>query len=433
MIYLLVISLLLLTIISYAINKKELIAPSFVFSASFLFSSIWAFAFRNEWMLETFHKETFFVITGGVLLFMIVSWIVKHFTKSINKITVNIPTEIKISGVIKFICIIFSIFSIIFILGSVIKAVGYSWNNIFEAIERYDHLSKFSNQGIGISKIATVLRYILIALSYWYLYIFINNIIVSKKTDFASVLIVFLGLIGSMITGGRNGAINIVISSLAFIFLILYKYGKGTINISRKSKIIILMIPVLILVAFPKLTSLVGRNVSTTSTYYLAIYCGAEIKNLDTFISEYGTTINPNKKNMTFRNFNSWMGPKLGYTEPYKYDLPFRSINDYSLGNVYTTFYAYIYDYGYVGMIVLVSIMSIILQSIYEKCKRVKMSNAPNMSILLYGYMFSSIVLSFFSNKFYEQNFNSSLFYCIVLWFIFNRVLIITYKKNNRG
>ena len=425
MIYLLATLLLLLLVLCYFLNKKELIAPSFVFVASFVFSIFWAIAFYDEWKLNTFHYNTFFVIFGGCTIFFVTTFIVSKIMNLFKKKDISTNFEyIYISPFIKITILLFMIFSSFIILKSVITAVGYSWDNIFEAIERFDYISKFSNEFIGISKYANCLRYISGAFTYWFLYIIINNAFNNKKIDILSIMIVLIGMASSMTLGGRNYAVNVIISGISILFMILYKSKGFSSKLSKKTKIAIIMIPILIIMVFPKLTNLVGRSFTTSNTYYLAIYCGAEIKNLDMYLENYESNIVPNKNNMTFISINNWLGPKLGYTQPYKYDLPFRSINEYTLGNVYTTFYAYIYDYGYIGIIILVPLMALILQFVYEKAKNTTLTNQPNIWILIYGYMFSSIVFSFFSNKFYEQNFNITFFYNIILWIIFNKFLL---------
>ena len=434
MLYVLTVLLVVLLLVNYLANKKELIAPSFVFVASFIFSVVWAIAFYDEWNLSTFSFKTLLVIFGGCIIFTLSSSLTKAIINIINKKNDN-KYKIRLISIdvtIKSLTILFILFSTIMTLRSVINAVGYSWSNLFDAIEKFDHLSKFSNQNIGIGKITNILRIIANALTYWYLYILINNIIIRKKIDTLSLIIVIFGMLSSMAIGGRNNTINVVIAGVAILFMLLYKSKGFNLRLSKKAKVAIVLIPALVLVTFPKLTNLVGREVNTTSTYYLAIYCGADIKNLDLFLEEYDRERYADKNNMTFINLNNWLGPKLGYTEPYKYDLPFRRINEYSLGNVYTTFYAYIYDYGFLGLIVLVALMAIILQYVYEKAKRTELSSAPNIWILIYGYMFSSIVLAFFSNKFYEQNFNISFIYNIVLWLIFNKTILLIKVKRKK-
>ena len=92
MIYLLLITLVILLIISYYINSKDIIAPSFIFTLSFAFSAIWAVAYADIWDLDSFSKTTYFVIVGGVLLFIIVSLIIKiifSIKKQQTKIEIN--------------------------------------------------------------------------------------------------------------------------------------------------------------------------------------------------------------------------------------------------------------------------------------------------------------------------------------------------------
>ena len=434
MIYQLVLFLLIATIIAYLLNKKDIVSPSVTFSSSFLFSSIWALAFKNEWSLEAFHLNTFSVIIGGVLVFLVVSLITSvFFSRSNSRKNKGEPKEIEIEGIIKILCILISIASVIVILRSVLHAVGYPWSRIFEAISRFDSVSKFSNTNIGISRFASFLKCLLSALSYWYLYVFVHNAVIAKKIDKFSLIIVIIGFFGSMTGGGRNGAINLVIALIVYLIIIMNKNGTPISAVSLRTKLLLVLIPVVALLSFPKLNALVGRNVSTTGTYYLAIYCGAEIKNLDIYLQEYDYLINPNKNNMTFISINNWLGPKLGYTQAYKYDLPFRRINGNNLGNVYTTFYAYIYDYGYIGVVTMVSLMAFILQWVYEKVKRTSLTSRPSVWILMYGYMFSSILLSFFSNKFYEQNFSINFIYIFILWIIFNKLFLhLKYKRKVR-
>ena len=61
-----------------------------------------------------------------------------------------------------------------------------------------------------------------------------------------------------------------------------------------------------------------------------------------------------------------------------------------------------------------------IAQYMYEICKRVKLKDKPSIPILLYGYMYSSIVLSFFSNKFYENTFTRNALIVIpISWIMY--------------
>ena len=421
MIYLLVICLLIITIIAYVVNNKELTAPSFVFSLSFLFSSIWALAFKQEWLLDSLHLNTFLVIVGGNILFLIVSRFISIFFKKNDKTNMK---DVEVDSFIKIICIIYMILVIILSIRSLLNATGYSWGNILGAVKYYDSVNKFGSEYIGLSKTVFQLRYLSFAFTYWYMYLFDYKILMKKKVDFSYLIIILLGLLSTLVTGARMIGVCMIFAGIGMYLLLLILNKNNGFKISKKAIFRIIAIPVILLFLFPKLTYMVGRNVNTTNTYYLAIYCGAEIKNLDLYLQEYGNSVKTDKHNMTFKNLVDWLGPKLGYKDTYKFDQPFRSINGNTLGNVYTTFYSYIYDYGYMGMIVLVSIMSFICQFVYEKCKSLKELSKPSIWILIYGYIFGTLVLVFYTNRFYEQVFSATFFYSILLWIIYNNVFL---------
>lgn len=147
----------------------------------------------------------------------------------------------------------------------------------------------------------------------------------------------------------------------------------------------------------------VGREVSSYSTLdYLAEYIGAEIPNLNTFLSNTDIPVVRNLPGyMTFATNYGYLGGKLGIDSwVYTFDLPFLQSNGYDMGNVYTTFYAFLYDFGYWGIVPLVAVMAACTQLVFEfAAKRGFLGLACGV---LYGKVASTLLLSFFSNKFYE-------------------------------
>ncbi len=305
-----------------------------------------------------------------------------------------------------------------------------SFDNISETIQKYSKI-KFSDEQVKLPKLVSLARLVTNALSYWFCYIIINNYIAQKKIDFLSILIVILGIISSVILGSRGGAINIILAMIAIYTVIKNKkngYGK---DITKKFILKILIILGVILLTFQMTGSLLGRKSNSKTAIsnmnffdYLSIYCGAQIKNLDTYLQED----NIDNENLywgsqTFVYVIRYFGGKLNWSNSYyALTLPMRKVDGFNLGNVYTTFYPYIYDFGYIGEIILVAIMAIIAQLVYETCRSVTLKSKPKVSILVYSYIFSTIVFSFFSNKFYENIFNKQFLNMILLWYIFNLV-----------
>ena len=142
MIYLLFVFLFLILALSYYIYQKEILAPSFIFSASFFFSSIWAMAYSKRWELGL-HFETFFLLVGGALEFLIVCVATSFFYRNINRqkrITTGIPfVEVGKGKTVGF--IIFQIATIIFTITAKVASIS----SVIVHMRRFFSLSYFLN------------------------------------------------------------------------------------------------------------------------------------------------------------------------------------------------------------------------------------------------------------------------------------------------
>lgn len=427
MIYELLIGLIVLLWVSFLLNRKDILSPSFIFCTSFVFSCIWAVLYSNQWELKL-HLNTFMVIIVGVVTFIFTSFVLKFFfdgTKGNEYINEKIELKkIQLNKWIKVICIAYCVFTIFYTLNAIKNAVNGSWINIVDAINTYRKGNLFLDKKITLPRMVYYTRVLANTLAYWFVYIIINNYLIDKKIDLLSAVIVFLCIISGITTGSRGDAINLILATISISFL-LSRRKRGFFKAIRfKSIIKIIIVGVFFLTIFQKTAILLGRSAKYDHMYYLAIYCGAQIKNLDIFLQENEKIIRTSHNSwgdQTFINAKKWLSPKLGIEDTkYEFDLPFRSVNGMNLGNVYTTFYPYIYDFGYKGLIILVALMAIIVQSVYEICKRRKINKKVDVYIIVYSQMFSLLVTAFFSNKFYEEIFNRSFIYNIILLNVFN-------------
>lgn len=356
MIYELIIILLIFLGISFTINKKDIVSPSFIFCASFVFCNMWALIYKDKWDLNI-KLITFMVIAGGVLEFILVSLFIQVFfsiTKGNKYKTEKVKLQkIEIDNWKDIICLIFCAFSIIYTILSVTNAVNGSIIHFTAAISKYRNLTLFHNKIIPLPRLVTYSRIITNSLVYWYIYVIINNYLIEKKINLIQILIIILGAVSNMTLGGRGGAVNMALAAVPTIYLLLNKrngFNTGRV-LKFKTILIICLLGMIFLMTFQQTARLLGRKTNHDPMYYLAIYCGAEIKNLDIFLRENERIIRNQDDiwgSQTFFNMIKWIGPKLGDKDKnynYQLDLPFRSVNKLSLGNVYTTFYPYIYDF----------------------------------------------------------------------------------------
>ena len=75
----------------------------------------------------------------------------------------------------------------------------------------------------------------------------------------------------------------------------------------------------------------------------------------------------------------------------------------YDIGNVYTTFYQFYIDFGYVGVAILPFSIGVISQITYNKTKIKNNRNILNIYNIVYSYMIYALIFSFFSDKFFEE------------------------------
>lgn len=435
MIYLLLISLSILVIASFYLNDYDAIAPSFLFSASLTSGVAFAAIYAKQWELNL-ATNTFFVILGGVLVFTLVSFGTKSIFSKKQKLQVRedvISIEsYRMSTWKLLLFLMFEVFVIIFTIYYVVVLVDGDFNNITEAIVKFRNINMFSDSQVLLPKILVYSRVAVNAAGFWFSYVLVHNSILQRKIDYLMFAIVLCSMISSFILGGRNGLINILVALVVSYFIVVnLQYGFKS-NLRLKTILQLLGLLILLLFSFEALALLIGRSSfsGTSKLEYLAIYIGAPIKNLDSFLGELGSYDFQNQ-NQTFNHVMNWIGRKFNNPDLiFSLDLPFRTVNNRTLGNVYTTFYPYIYDFGYIGVPILVSIMAMISQGLYEYIKIGDVrKSSPLIRNVVYTYISSSLLMSFFSNKFYEQQFNTAFIQSIIIWFMFNLFFSTKYPE----
>lgn len=422
MIYILLVLLLIILALNFLLNNNDIIAPAVLFSFSFTIAVIFASFYVVKWQLNM-HVNTFFVIFLGVLEFSIVSLIVKWIFSIFDRnqqFNEWHPHEISISSIKLVSVILFEILTIFYSIYSVVKLYNGSMFHFTDAVSQYRNQNLFSTEIVSLPRSVGYVRLVVEASGYWFGYILINNYYLSKKINVKLVVIVLLSGISSYIMGGRNGIITLLIMLICFWFIISNKEKHFAKTVRFKTLLKLVVIGIIALSSFESLAFLIGRGGydNTNGLDYLAIYIGAPIKNLDTFLMRsFNREIGYDSQ--TFIHLVNTIGVKLGLVKrPIKLDLPFQSVWGFSLGNVYTTFYSFIYDFGYKGVGVLIFIMGVLSQVSYELVKRSKKYFSPAISSLIYAFIGNTLIMSFFSNKFYEQIFDPAFFKMVVVWFL---------------
>ena len=428
--HLLLLILLILLFISWLNNNHDIFSPSFIFCSSFIFSSVWAILYQEKWSFDPDYK-TILVVSMGVLFFVIFSSLIHYCMRDNLKSHIK-EDLIKIEQWKYILFILFEIFTIILLAKSVMNATQiHGFSNLSQAIFTYRHNSLNGTLLRTIPGFVNTLRICVSSSGYWFAYFFSLKL-VNKKIPVYETIIILLAMVNSSLLGGRNGIINMIISIIVCYYFIYSRKNNFRLKFKFFQILKIILLFFLILYLFQFVGNILGRNINADVSIidYLAKYCGAPLKNLDIFITS-NRIGDIHGNNQTFIYLVQWIGSKIGMYTDYVLDLPFQSINNFNLGNVYTTFYPYLYDYGYFGEFFLVGFMAIICQFFYESCKK---KNNPNKLIfftVMYAYLFNALVFSFFSNKFYEQYFSLSFLKTLIFWELFDLFFLrIKYKTN---
>ncbi|WP_258927380.1 O-antigen polymerase, partial [Bifidobacterium breve] len=159
-------------------------------------------------------------------------------------------------------------------------------------------------------------------------------------------------------------------------------------------------------------------------------YLSAPMKNLDLAIthgivhSDYWGQLSFKYLYPSFEKFNLVpVGSTYGA-------FPFLSFNGYFMGNVYTTFYALLVDFGFAGCLLAVAIMAAMSQCTYSValCSR----NSYSIAVILYAFISFQLFMSFFSSNFYQNIFNTGFIKFIIPIVLFKYYVSIKSPQENK-
>ena len=425
-IYVLIFMLLLALFMAYKAMDKDLMSPAFLYTAPFCIALLCCVVYADKWSLDL-HLNTFITILFGSILYILVCIFI-HFLYGKRLLRISrrkdnqcIPINVenwKIVLTIVIQCI--SLYVVVDSMRVSLAKYGIS-GNLSLLMYYFRSYSLFSDYSVGISDLAINLRLFSIASCYIWIYVFVNNRILKKKTKNEILLIISfgLGIANSVILGARGEALQLIFALVAIWFFIKRKHNNWKSNIKFKQIIALLSGVLFLLVIFKGTGDILGRSsviASTTSAIdEVAKYFGAEIKNLDLFLNEeHSKPIVFGEQ--TFSVLLTWIDAKYRIGWNINSILKFRRINGISLGNVYTLYAPLIYDFGYVGAMAMIIVMAILSQCLYENVLIEKKSKVINGKIIMNSYILFLLSFSFFGERFFSCILNFSFYKYIIIW-----------------
>lgn len=426
-VYTLLITVLFILICVYSF-VRDFTAPEFLLIAPFWLAICNLVANVDTWDISL-NWNTYNVIVLGICFFLLGSLcsykskfsfvLNKNHPKKKNTI---MPIEVKnwlfwIFAAFELLALIFCVYKIMMVS----RRYGVS-GTLSVLVAGYRRLGTFTIENISLGFLANHLYSFVTASGYITMYLLINNLFFFKKINKPLLVSVILCIIMCLAKGGRQSAVQLIVSGIVMYLIMSNKSGT---KLKFRTLLIIGIIGTIMLTSFQYVGTLIGRNVrSIDFTNYIFGYLSAPIRNLDQYLRS--THVLPDVfGKMTFVRLINYLGSNLHIDKwVYELDLPFIYYNGKSLGNVYTTFYAYIYDFGYIGVPIMMFIMGITSRYLHNKAY-LKSRSIINVYTIIYSFISYTLAFSFFSNKYYEAVVSMAFVIRILDWIL----LIFILKK----
>lgn len=419
----------LLAIIAFqkVVLKQSILSPTFPFLFGLFIASLIALICSPKWGF-IMRAETFWILVLGVLSFLLGTL---PFSKRHKDTRIQNPTLLISPG-----CstphsgrlALFGVFQIITYTSAVVllmnhfgsRDIGFLLEGVRASINSATTQASFAyptwlNGFMSICYVS----------GFYFIFCFVSLLAKKCKDVFLYFLVIsnlVLCSIGSLL-GGSRGSLIILISALVFGLLSFAANHKHRARVARRTYLITAILVIALLLGFQSLGTSLGQtqNASFNWIDYFSIYCGAQIKNLDEFVTAGNFQISNLFGQQSFRSLIIYFGRFfVPNWSPYPLDLPFRYANGYSLGNVCTVFYPFLYDFGVAGIIVMPFIMGVVSSWAFELLSRRKSKNKAILSFA-YSFIWYCLLFSFFSNKFYELIFSPTfvkylIYFTVLLW-----------------
>lgn len=377
--------------------------PSSLYSCGFALAAMMCAIYYQEWDMSSFEGKTLGLFILGVPCFTLYNYILFKRGRSINKKTIKLDKIRYFSFDDSFLLAFLFIQIIILFLRFRFVMSTTELSSLSEAL--YD-IRGSANQGFAyeIPKYLQYLIEISDIFTYYFGFVsakmFVNFENGSKRN--ICLWIFVIGTISSFFNGAKGTGLYFLI-----YYLIVWSLLYGRKNYSKRKKlgikktVLAALMVVMALPAFGLLSTALGRGTSEeySPLYGVAIYCGAEIRNLDIVANE-SLTKDTKWGEYTFRRYNSnYRKEKLDYLQSNHF------VNGYYTGNVSSCIQFYYQDFGVQGVFWLILIMAVIMHILYRYSLKTQALTTRNFSyvIFLFAYLGRGVAYSFFSERFYEQ------------------------------
>lgn len=422
--------------------KQTFSSPTVAFVLPFAISSFYLTFNISRWNVKLL-GTTSFVILGGCASFLagvaISSYVCQLYEKKykagLKSKSDNLTNkfDIYVDDKLLLFFTLTQVFSVLIAFKRILtvsKKYGYS-GNISQLIYGYRFLGTYTTENLSLGTIGNFCYNFVTAAGFVWIYILLHKIVNKNNIPLALVANTALSIVMCLLKGGRERAMQIIAAGLLYYLFFNKIKHKRRKELSPKQFAIVVIAGIAVMGSFQMLGSILGRTVQADPMQYIAVYLCGSIRNLDVYVRNSWGAHDVFGK-MTFIRIINYIGGKC-HNENWIYplDLPYQVANGNNSGNIYTTFYAYLYDFGYIGVAIMPFFIGFITNFFYKIAARTaeRNNNKIHLSLLIYGYWYYTLLFSYFSNKYYEMTFTIVFVRNIIIW----NVLIYILRKFRIG
>ena len=436
-IYILLASIILLLCLSYIISNRDIMSPSVLFCSGYLLACFCCLLNVDKWGVNLQWKTCSLIIIG-ITAFVIgdsfgnVVYSQKHFSTD----DMSSMSYIKIStGKVLAFCL-FDILVLVLTMKDILSISGGWKSSLGLTVGAYRYAYSYTEA--KVSSLVVQLIKISKGAAYAFLYIFMNNVYVSKKNKYKSPIIRNVGyalpiMLYVFITLLRGGRINLVMVLISGLFLLYFFWHRNvgwnrTISMQFTKRIIIAFI--IFAVSFYGVRELVGRQNQLSFFDYITAYLGGSFELLDEYIRDGVKGANGLE---TFPGILQSL-QKLGFSSVITHkSLEFRSTSTgIYLGNIYTGLRRYYNDFGYIGVMTVPFLFGGLFRYLYSKIRKAKIVNTKiAFLVTIYGSYLFSVISHAMEDHFWIDLGVGLIIELFIMWFIFR--CVFDFKLSSAG
>ena len=447
--YMLLALILALLLITLKIVKGDYFFPAAIILEVYALSVFFAILEMDKWD-SSISFETFNIFCTGILTYFITAIVTRmilkrtskyrftigklHMSSSSNNIVVDDEKPITISVGVCIAVVSFSLLVLIVYFRDVrISSLSVAMFDSFsEMIGNFHDNSVMGTLEVGVSAFSNYGNMILAAISYILLYINVQDIVLKHKLGFLHRLLCWFPIIifvfCSILSGARNPILQLICAFFILYYIMSSKFKQKSRKFRWKLALRIIVAVVLVLVVFSSLRGVVGRKSDYGFIDYIAKYVGGSIKLFDIFIGAKLTNMSGIWGKETFVNVWRYIGSKTGNIEytSLLMNKEWRSYKGFAMGNVYTAFREYYFDFKIVGVVVLTAIHAFIFTFAYQKLmnsKNLIRSNKICFPLLLYAYVSQSLFYFSIDDRLYQAYLARNVVLTVLAMYIFIKII----------